>query len=235
MLRLFIPLLLLVSLCPGTGCRNKTISLPEEQASPYFPMKLGSYIIYQVDSISFNSNTQQSDTSHWQLKVLADSVWTDAAGQTAVQFLLSKRNSDTTTFTDWKYSYGNTTSYGVEYVEDNLRFIKLYDPVQLHQSWSGNSHINATGNLSYLSGWSYSYSDVFSKANYNGNTYDSTLTVTELDDENAIRLNKVVERYAKHLGLIYREDDYLSCNTCGGDFTHPESGTIVRKTILQYH
>ena len=101
--------------------------------------------------------------------------------------------------------------------------------------WMGNQFINTTGNLSYLNGWTYKYTSVDGQETFNGNSVDSVATVTQLDELNAIQKNYSAEKFAKGLGLVYKEQQFLSCNSFCADWTHPESGNIVRKSMLAHN
>ncbi|MEI9807969.1 MAG: hypothetical protein WDO16_08905 [Bacteroidota bacterium] len=111
----------------------------------------------------------------------------------------------------------------VESTEDNMRFIKLHAPLREGFTWRGNSHLNldpyasAGYNFStyaYMRDWDYYYAPFETSVSYRGNNYEDVFTVEEEDIIENIPVTvalapgakyKAVEKYAKNIGLVYRE------------------------------
>ncbi len=105
----------------------------------------------------------------------------------------------------------------VEYVENNLRFIKLRSPVRENYFWQGNSYINAAGDLDYLKSWEYNYTNVGQPYLIGNQTVENTVTVLQSDEttgnpelfpNSVASRNYSIEVYGKNIGLIYKDFIY---------------------------
>ncbi|MFI5135815.1 MAG: hypothetical protein ACHQD9_08185 [Chitinophagales bacterium] len=176
----------------------------------YFPLITGKYIIFDVDSVGYNSFDNTTKTSIYQIMEEVDSPYIDNAGNQAFKIIRSRRaNADSAWIATDVWS-ANLTDHTAEKVEENLRFVKLDFPIELNREWYGNAYIQTDSPLQYLSGWQYKYTAVHQPLLINGNSFDSTVTVSQHDDENVIEQTIYTEKYAKHVGLIYKLEEQLS-------------------------
>ncbi|MEO6166580.1 MAG: hypothetical protein ABIO46_00320 [Chitinophagales bacterium] len=190
-----------------SACEKSSVDIePIEIDKSYFPLSSGKYIIYDVDSIVLSDFFDTTDTVHYQVMEQVDSPFLDASNQEAFRIVRSRRNSvgDAWMVTDiWSANLTETTA---EKVEENLRFVKLNFPVLLNKTWKGNSHISTDSPLVYLSDWDYKYTEVNVQLQIDTAQFDSVVTVTQHDDENAIQKILYLEKYARNIGLIYKEE-----------------------------
>jgi len=98
--------------------------------------------------------------------------------------------------------YENLLDTKAEKVEENIRYIKLVFPVKEGKSWDGNAY-NTLGT------WNYTYTDVDVPLIINNNTFDSTLTVLQLDNPLLISYEHSEEQYARGVGMIYKQYTFL--------------------------
>src|ERR1051325_5894407 len=84
---------------------NKTEPFTIDYKYDYYPVEIGHYVIYDVDSIVFNDFTQQSDTFHYQKKNVIDSSFIDNSGREAHKLIRYQRkdSSQGWTLTDVWY------------------------------------------------------------------------------------------------------------------------------------
>jgi len=176
----------------------------------YFPLMIGKYIIYDVDSVGYNSFDNSSRISNYQIMEQVDSPFIDNAGNQAFKILRSRRTNADSAWVATDVWSANLTDHTAEKVEENLRFIKLDFPIELNREWYGNAYIQTDSPLQYLSDWQYKYTAVHQPLLINGNSFDSTVTVSQHDDENVIEQTIYTEKYAKHVGLIYKLEEQLS-------------------------
>lgn len=202
------------------ACSNKKEDLATPALSEYFPLQPGKYITYRLDS-SINTNFGADTTVHYyRVKDYVDAQITDGMNRPAYRIYRSQSDSagslayqPTNTFMaipvgkDW-----------VELLENNLRFMKLRNPIVEGFEWKGNSFINASSSnynpeLNYLADWEYTYQNVGQPFTVRGVTYPETITVLQHDevspegpfDPKYIKVyNYSVEVYAKGIGLIYK-------------------------------
>jgi hypothetical protein len=97
----------------------------------------------------------------------------------------------------WNYTKTATT---LEVVEENIRFSKLIFPVKEESSWNGNAN-NTIGD------WEYIYNYMDRTETINGTSFENVLMVTQKDDKNHNQIHReyYVEKYARNVGLVYRE------------------------------
>ena len=197
----------------------------------YFPNNTGHYVIYQCDSIVANqlsSHKPPFDTFRYQIKEVIDSIFLNSAGQATQRIVRYKRINDSTPwtniFTSEKVWSGNLLSNMAQRQEDNTRYIKLVFPMSLSETWNGNA-------MNTLGVWNYQYTTLNVPATVNGTTFDSTLTVLQLNNPNLKGNQFYQEQYATGVGLIYKE--VIDWTSSSLSFTAPPnidsatSGTVL--------
>jgi hypothetical protein len=108
------------------------------------------------------------------------------------------------------------TDFAMEFIENNMRFLKLKGPIRNGYSWKGNSYIDTysiNSTVKYLDDWDYTYDSVDVQLSLGAFTLNNTLKVAQRDeiignpsDPNSYsEINFAVEKYAKDVGLIYRD------------------------------
>jgi hypothetical protein len=113
--------------------------------------------------------------------------------------------------------------------EDDLHFIKLVFPIIEGKTWSGNKQIAAIDENEYLKDWVYVYQNVDKPFTIGAETFDSTLLVLQVDDENLIEKKYAYERYAKGVGMIAKEIQFLGKQRdLSNGWDYPETGVWVR-------
>ena len=121
------------------GC-NKSNPLVTDSPADYYPMHVGNYIIYRMDSLKYiNVGSQDTLISYHAKEVVDDSI-TDNLGR--LSYRVVRYLSDTNEISEWVPSIAHMVTPlkgSVEVVENNLRFIKLVTPVQDGISWLGSS------------------------------------------------------------------------------------------------
>ncbi|MEY2828373.1 MAG: hypothetical protein RIQ33_231 [Bacteroidota bacterium] len=204
-------ILLLVVVLMVWGCKKKQVNY--DSKTEYFPLSVGNWIIYDVDSLVYDAFTSTSYHHNFQLKELVASSFVDATGEAA--YILERYERDSTNH-DFvfknKWVQKNSTTKA-EKVEDNLRFIKLVFPPLKNEVWKGNAYLQIDPNderTKFLTDWDYKYTTVDEPATIGATKFDSTLTVLQHDDY-IVRLQKSYfkETFAKHVGLVYYQHTFL--------------------------
>lgn len=198
--------------CCFFGC-NKSNPLITDTPANYYPMKIGNYIIYRMDSLKFiNVGSQDTLISYHAKEVVEDSI-TDNLGRPS--FRVVRYLSDTNELAPWTPSIAfmvTPLAGSVEVVENNLRFIKMITPVQDGLSWSGNAHIDTKNDsvVTFMDGWNYTYANTGLPYNVLAGTIPQSVTVNEADevftapDNSYIQNVYSAEVYGKNIGLIYK-------------------------------
>jgi hypothetical protein len=239
------------------ACKKETgvynLQIKEQQA--YFPLEKGQSIVYQVDSIVYDfaegGGTSVESFTSFAKEVVAD-TFTDASG--LVHHRIERyRTSDLSQ--PWifdRYWSAVVTDEKVIKTEDNLRFLRLIFPMDRRSEWNGNLWINSEYEIQIKGdrirpfvNWNYEVDSIDITRQVGNFSFDSTLVVTEVDETNIIekRLSRAV--YAKHVGLVYKEQWILDSQYCNQTpppvdcETKPwldkaEKGYVYKQTVIQY-
>ena len=198
------------------SCKKSTEELKTVPLTDYAPMVVGKYITYQLDSLVFTNFGTIAEVHNYQVKVQVDALTTDALGRPAYRlFRFIKYNGSPNWIPDntfWAIHTGNT----YEFIENNLRFLKLMQPVREGFSWKGNVYIDtrsANTDFRYMDDLDYVYENVNQPATVGSFTFDSTITVNQREDSLGLPIipetqyaekTLAKEIYAKNIGLVYR-------------------------------
>lgn len=213
----FIPFLIVLSFLFFSSCKKET-ELPVDMGYKYFPVNTGHWVIYDVDSVSYNDFTGQVDSFKFQIKELVESVFTDNEGRETQRLERYKKLNDTSIWYIKDIWTVNLTASTAEKVEENDRIIKLIFPPHESEKWNGNLY-NTNGEQNYA------YSDIHSTCVLNNLTYDSTLTVIQKQEYTLISEKFEKEIYAAHIGLIYKK--YVN-------LTKEPTGVIIKGIDYSY-
>ncbi len=219
------------------SCAKKKV--PEADALlglDYYPTTIGRYVVYNIDSTVYNSLTQTTVTTQYQIKEKISENFTDNEGQNALKMerYIKKYNPskpyDSIPWAIKEVWMINATNKSIQVVEGNVRYTKLIFPVQQAANWNGNAK-NTIGE------WLYSY-DYIDKSETIGSTkLDKVLLVKQKDYRTLISYQNYNEKYAKGVGLVYREiTDVLSNNVIANVPVENriEDGVIYKQTLVKY-
>lgn len=184
----------------------------------FFPNKVGSFIIYEVDSTYYGIN---DTTFHYQIKEELIEQFTDETNQAAVKVHRFHRlgNGQPWTLIDvWTQKRTTNTA---EKVEENIRYIKLEFPVKEGNSWNGNAMNNFP---------EQEYQSVQLNHAYDVGIlqFEKTLKVVQKYNVNLVDNQNFFEIYANGVGMVYRQATNL--NTQGSQ----TSGYDVQYRAISY-
>jgi type II secretory pathway pseudopilin PulG len=196
------------------ACTKSTDTVNLKLAKNYVSATKGKYIIYKLDSIVTRSFGSGFQTSTYTVKDSVVDVFTDNTGREAFKIFRYVLNANGT-WTSSNTFVLTPTDNNVEYVENNLRYIKLVSPVQDAKEWKGNSYVNQSPfyvNTSFPN-WTYKYTNIDAAKSYGTQNFAKTITVQQFDSAENKPFNKNVynfydkgyEVYAENVGLIYRD------------------------------
>ena len=212
---------IIVSFLFTAGCSKKDTA-QSEPVQDYLNLQVGKYIVYRLDSTLWINFGQQDTVISYQAKDIVDGTVTDALGRPGVRIVRYLRGLNSTNENDWepKLTYFVIpTTQTVEMIENNLRFVKLNDPLWDGHTWRGNGFLPtdcysqfAFSNDGNMIDWDYTYEEVGSALHIGNTDYDNTITVLQADEEDNVNdptsigwKNYWVEKYQKGLGLVYKE------------------------------
>jgi len=195
----------LILLACVSACKKDEDVSPPDVGYEYFPDVVGHYVIYEGDSITYKDDLQEDpDTFRFLTKELIESVYTDNEGRPTLRIQrFTKWYNDTIPYEQMQWIHtdiwsANRTSTTAERVEENIRYVKLSFPVKENSSWNGNA-------FNFLEAWEYEYDEVDEQETINSNSFDSVATVIQSNVENLVDKKYAIEKYAKNVGLVYKE------------------------------
>ncbi len=233
----------------GIGFYACNPSVPEDIYYPlykYYPIKIGSSITYEVDSINYNEIIP-NDTSYWLVKeTLADTFYDLNNNR---NYIIERYQKKTDT-AEWQLAniwHVLMVDGQIQKVENNLRFIKMTTPVSENSEWDGNIYLGGLddipvaqdcNNLSFYEDWNYSYTNVDEPYSINGFDFDESVTVIQEGDSNLIWFDYAREVYGENVGLIEKEFYHfytqdLSCPDCPWT-ERVECGYSVKMRLIDY-
>lgn len=242
-----------------SACGERTTLEPEpadESQLEYFPLKIGKYVVYQIDSIIYDF-APGGGTVRDSFRIFAREIITDTLRDQTGELLYAierwERKNDTSAWVLKSITTAARTATQAIRTEDNLRFLKLIFPLDTRSEWDGNIWVDENREIEIagermlpFANWNYEVDSIDVQALVGQFVFDSTLLVTEADDTNIIERRLSRARYAKHVGLVWREQWILDSQYCNqapppADCeTRPwelkaEKGYILRQTILEFN
>ncbi|MHA4809679.1 hypothetical protein ACX0G9_16315 [Flavitalea flava] len=207
------------------ACKKVSYPNPGSPIVPYSPaFQVGKYITYRLDSLAFYYYGQKDTITSYLAKDSVEEAFTDNQGRPSWRIV--RYLTDATGTLPWAptETYSVTpTSASLEMNENNLRVVKLALPLSEGYSWSGNSYLpydpyqdffdfSDASHLN-LKLWNFTYQNVNQPYTINNQTYDSTVTVLQVNDSINVPIlidtsfasrSYWSETYSKNIGLIYR-------------------------------
>lgn len=215
-MRKVIFLLLFAFSCFLSACNKSPETFITPSLNDYFPLKVGKYITYNLDSTVVYTNFGTTITvNSYQVKYVVDSLISDNLGRPAYRIVRYIRNSPVASWQSDNTFMAVLTGNSIEFTENNFRYIKLVLPIREGYTWKGNSYIDTyslNSTVKYLDDWDYTYDSLNYAAKVGTLTIDSTVKVAQRDETigNPANPNSYSERniseekYAKGIGLVYR-------------------------------
>ncbi len=253
----FFPLLALL-LFSLAAC-DRQIAIPKSQAAEqyaYFPLEMGKYVVYAVDSIVYDFSANGGivqDSSHTLVKELVGDTLRNSTGQLIYKIERYERASDTSAWELRSITSAERTASQAIRTENNFPFLKLIFPMDKRSEWDGNLWLDVNREIEIagermrpFTNWNYEVDSIDVPNQIGQFAFDSVLVVTEADDNNVIerRLSRV--KYAKHVGVVWREQLILDSQYCNQSpppddcTTKPwlekaEKGYVLRQVVLEFN
>ncbi len=239
------------------SCTNETEVFPVDFGYDYFPLEVGKYRIYEVDSVTYDPQLSMVviDSTTSQIKEEITGTLVDNTGATVFRVERSTRRTAGDPWIIKKIFVQSRDESRAFQVEDNLRSIKMVFPLAAGKEWNGNVFFDSTEiivmvageTLDFFKDWSWQILEVGIPVNTGGMDFEAVTTIQLADSENLIERRKAVEQYALGVGLIYREMAILDTQCqycCDADFAQcgglaweekAEKGFTIRQRLIEHN
>jgi len=194
----------------------------------YFPLELGSFIVYDVKQDVFAAGNSEPVTSAWQEKDQIESSTSNVDNVT--DFIVSKyrRNSETDYWQKFdEYSIKSSPDKILTTI-DNQTVFSFTFPVESYVKWNGNTYNS-------LDVENCHYENIDESVSFSGHLFENTVKVVERMDSSVINKHVGVKQYALGVGLVFDEQisfEYCQTEQClSSDIREIESGYHIVKTF----
>lgn len=187
----------------------------EEPDAAFYPLEIGKYVIYNVDSIIWNDELCVEVIKKYQIKHIISDTFTNNEGTFSYRVETKIRERVQDSWTPHDVIYVSRFGNNLEWVHQDLRFIKMVFPVQNQRQWKGNAYIPSQDSKRwYFDDWDYQYAQLGEPYNAGEVVYDETVTVHQVDrvinNPETLPLDSASRTYgkevfAKGIGMVYRE------------------------------
>lgn len=225
---------------------NEDEPTDHELGKDYYPLSMGNYWIYQMDSITYDPVlTIEIDTTHSFFKEEIVDTFSDQLGKLSYRMDVSYRKNENQNWEVIDSYILQSDKKQLIKVENGFKFIKLIFPVSRNSSWDGNAYINDKASIvikgeeiQAYKNWSYYYYKVHQKETINNVNYNEVTTVIEADDDNTIEYRYSLAKYARNVGLVYKVQKILDSQVT--DISIPwekraQQGYILTQQLIAYH
>ncbi|MFT3908682.1 MAG: hypothetical protein QM737_04605 [Ferruginibacter sp.] len=189
---------------------------PARSLNDYYPLETGKYITYKLDSLVYLNFGQSFTINSYEVKYVVDSLLTDNLGNPAYRVFryIRKQDPDPWYPSGTFWAINKQTSF--EFVENNMRFVKLEMPIEDGTTWKGNEFIDTwsmNSDFQYMDDWDYVYDSVGLPASIGSIQLDNTITVHQCNEIEGFpeidtaysQVNYATEKYGLGVGLVYKE------------------------------
>jgi hypothetical protein len=239
------------------GCGDDSVDRPGvDNSDEYFPLTVGHYVEYQVDSIVLDDapggNTK--DTISFQLKEEITSYQLSVQGDTIYYIHRFRRDVPEQ---DWILKDVWTTNNDENNIlrtEENLTFRKMNMPLYKGLKWIATSYISpntivlvGTENMELYDYWESEVLDIDGAEIIGGFNFPTgqVMHVRQTDTDDDLMKRYVHETYVRDIGLAARRDTMFDSRCIDlGDFTpcldkewteHAKKGYILSQVMIGHN
>jgi hypothetical protein len=205
------------------SCAKDEENPPIDLGYDYFPVKIGHFIEYAVDSIAYDSEGDHDTLSYFVREVIESEI-VDALKEPALRIERYKKDS---LDHDWELVdiwSAKRTSNNAQRIEEDKRYIRLVFPITNSAQWDGNA-------LNTEEEWTHVYSEIGTSRNYDSLSFENTVTVLQREFKSLIDDQYAYEVYAPGIGLIEKYYRVLETNV---DYTIDPVGENILGGV-EYH
>jgi hypothetical protein len=197
-----------------------------QRGGEYFPLEVGSFSIYDVDSTSIRFNVETSYS--FQVRMVVSASYENSAGGTSYVLRREKRDDPSQawkaagTWSAWKDDRNAVLAEG------NVRYIRLQFPINAGNEWNGNA-MNSMGGDDFC--------DDALCDRYSVSEVDPDVVVVQSDETDVlVKYDVRSETYRKDVGLVDKQMtvlEYCTAQDCfGKQFVN--NGLRYTQTLIEH-
>jgi hypothetical protein len=229
------------------SCTKNQTEILASTGKTYLPLSIGKIMTYDLDSIIYDpilTGGTKTDTSRLQIQEIIKDTFRDNEG--VLQYKIDRFERKKGQL-EWKIAKIVTAAFTENQAigqEDNLRFIKF--PLVFGENTTWNAMIfndsakiiiaGETLNL-FSKKWSSKVVSFGKKETIGSKTFEDVLTiVSQISSTILTEKRYLLEKYAKNVGLVYREYHVLDTQKLDAAITwekKAEKGAIVIQRFLE--
>ncbi len=234
--------------CMTFACKTEEDKYSTDLDHDYMALEVGKYIIYEVDSTIFDPTGDSLIA--YSTTFFKEEIVDTIHDNNGLPLYKTERYKRKLVSDPWQVTKVFTQAIdGTQGIvtEDNLRFIKMAFPIRVNNSWNGLVHFNpslivtvAGESIQMFKGWNYRILSVDEPETVGDFQLENVMTLREADDENLIEKRFSHEKYARGIGLVFRERwilDTQCIEGCEGMTWEEkaEKGFIMRQTMIDHN
>ncbi len=205
------------------SCSKKTENLASLTIEELYPLRVGKYITYRLDSLVFTNAGKRQEIHRYRVKHVVEEQVKDNLNRPAWRITIYI--TDSLGIGPWVPSrtyIATPLSKQLEITENNLRVIKLQLPAKKGFQWRGNTYLpDRPYNPEYplvidvnMGVWDFTYRSINQTEKINNKDVNDVTTIYHIDESENVPIVKDTvfasrelsfEKYAKNIGLVYRE------------------------------
>lgn len=225
------------------SCR-KTSSNTGDKTLNYFPIQLGKYVTYNVDSVTYDTLNCSQYESKSQLKYAITDTFRDTDNRLSYIMNVYSRPNDGAAWIKSNVILltpapvpplttspaPNTPTSSILWSQDGAQFIKMEFPIVEGISWKGNQFVPVNdSDYMFYKNWNYTYQNLYQSFNTGYSNFDNTVTVLENNEtvyNPALDTTQYAYRtyskavYGYNVGMVYKEFTHY--------IYHPNHETCVK-------
>jgi hypothetical protein len=185
------------------SCHDADFSVePIKPDYSYFPVDSGRWSEFKVKEINIDAPLNIYDTLEYYVRYQLSGIFIDNQGDTLIKVLRYYRDNEADRWQPINtWLLGIYDNMAIE-EEENIRYIKLRFPLTIGKQWNGNAY-NRTDTLQLFN---YEVKSLDEPFVLNDISCDSVLLISQKSESTAISKIDFYERYAKHIGLIQKQE-----------------------------
>ncbi len=230
------------------GCvKNEDTTLKIDNAYEYFPIKVGKYKVFQVDSIVYDTlpggkAVKIDSIRFFQKEVIVD-TFVNQIGGTVFRIERFERRKSTEPWLLKDVLSCERNSKQAIRSDQGLRLLKMPFPLRKRQTWKSTVYVDefmlvkvAGQYVELFKNWDSFTASLNVPETINGKKYGNVATIKHADDENKLELRKVTEKYVRDTGLVFNEMLILDTQSTNNNETwrkKAQRGFIYRQYLIE--